>query len=409
MRILIVAPYLPWPPTSGGSAAQLATLQCLQADHQFTLVVPVYSPVQIEQARELQSRLPKIKVRAVFCGKPAEPPVKQFLRRAYRLARKFFWPKSSAAPGNEMFYPFSPLPRELLLAVNEELAAGQDICQVEFAELMPLATWLPDSITKIFILHQLHFTYVARYLAVHGRDAHAEYLAAWMRVQEIAYLQRYDAVIVFSENERRALAPYSEIRSVFTSPFPYLEEGRPPADAAFENKFIFVGAGGHDPNRDALRWLLAAVWPLIQKEIPDAKLMVIGKWDEALQKAFQVSGISFTGFVPDLGAAMRGGIMLVPLRIGGGIRTKILSAMAQGIPVVSTAIGAEGLLVTDGQDLLIRDGAGEFAGAAVQLARQPEPREKIRTTGLATVRRHYSPEQVRARRNEIYRLATAKK
>lgn len=409
MRILIAAPYLPWPPTSGGSAAQLATLQCLQDDHQFTLVVPVYSAAQAEHARELQARLPKIKVRAVFCGKSSEPPVKQFLRCAYKLARKLCWPRNSTPTVDALFNPFSPLPRELLLALSEELAAGQDICQVEFAELMPLATWLPDSIAKVFILHQLHFTYAARFLAVHGRDAHADYLAATMKVQELAYLENYDSVVVFSENERRELAAFPKIKSVTVSPFPYLNDGLPIADAAFENKFIFVGASGHDPNRDAMRWLLQSAWPLILREVPDATLAVIGEWNPNLQYEFAAPGVRFTGFVPDIGAAMRGGIMLVPIRIGGGIRTKILTALAQGIPVVTTGIGAEGLLVTDGEDLLIRDGAKEFATAAVQLIRQPQLREKIRLSGQAAVQRHYSPEQVRVRRNEIYRLATAKK
>ena len=409
MRILIAAPYLPWPPTSGGSAAQLATLQCLQTDHQFTLVVPVYSDEQLEQARELQSRLPKIKVRGVFCGKPTEPAVKQLLRRIYRVARKLFWPKSSTHSADVLFYPFSPLPNALLVALKEELAAGQDICQVEFAELMPLATWLPDSIAKIFILHQLHFTYSARFLSVHGGDAHAEYLAACMKVQELAFLKKYDAVVVFSENERRELAAFPEINPVFVSPFPYLDEGVSPVEVTSENKFLFVGAGGHDPNRDALRWLLQSVWPLITRDLPDAKLVVIGEWDADLQNEFSASGVSFTGFVPDISTAMRGGIMLVPLRIGGGIRTKILTALAQGIPVVTTGIGAEGLLVKDGEDLLIRDGAKDFADASVQLVRQPELREKIRKTGQVTVQRHYSPEQVRARRNEIYRLASVKK
>jgi glycosyltransferase involved in cell wall biosynthesis len=133
--------------------------------------------------------------------------------------------------------------------------------------------------------------------------------------------------------------------------------------------------------------------------LPSSRLVVIGKWDESFEAKHSSSRVAFAGFVEDLPAILRGGIMLVPLRIGGGIRAKIIAAMAQGVPVVSTSVGCEGLLVKDGQDLLVRDDVPGFAAAAVQLAAEPQLWRRLATAGQASVTQHYSPAGVRNRRN----------
>jgi glycosyltransferase involved in cell wall biosynthesis len=117
--------------------------------------------------------------------------------------------------------------------------------------------------------------------------------------------------------------------------------------------------------------------------------------------------VVFAGFVEDLPGMLRGGIMLAPLRIGSGLRVKIIAAMAQGVPVVSTSVGSEGLLVEDGKELMVRDDKSEFAAAAVELARNPELWRRVATAGQAAAVKYYSPEGVRQRRNEIYGTLTS--
>ena len=131
-------------------------------------------------------------------------------------------------------------------------------------------------------------------------------------------------------------------------------------------------------------------------------LRVIGRWGEASRARFPSPGIEFAGFVPDLENAVKGSVMLVPLRIGSGIRVKLLDAMSQGVPAVSTSIGCEGIPVRDGIDILIRDDASEFAAAAVELLNDRELRARLAHAGKNLLARFYSPEQVRKRRNEIY-------
>jgi glycosyltransferase involved in cell wall biosynthesis len=101
--------------------------------------------------------------------------------------------------------------------------------------------------------------------------------------------------------------------------------------------------------------------------------------------------------------------MLVPLRIGSGLRVKILAALTLGIPVVTTSIGAEGLLVNHGVEVLVGDSPEDFAKAAIKLAKEPALWSSLARDGQAAVKRNYSPAAVRTRRNEIYRSLAAGK
>lgn len=408
MRILIASPYLPWPLWSGGNAAQFSTLHCLAQDHDFTLVCPVYSEAQRGYAQELQRQLPRVRIRAAFCGTRPQPLLFRALRRGVRGARHLLKPLvargASASARPLPWYPFQPLPEPFVAALHEELDRGTDLCQAEFAEMLPLGSWFPDELPKLFIQHQVHFVYSQRFLASHGETPYGRYLETIMRAQEVAFLRCFDRVVVFGEPDKLALAPYLDSSKLSVSPFPI------PADVGvageiperFDGRFLFVGSEEHGPNRDALDWLLSDIWSGITRQLPWARLTVIGRWSESAQASYGTGPVHFAGFVDNLARVLRGGIMLVPLKIGSGIRTKILAALAQGVPVVTTPVGAEGLVVPEGCGCLIRATATEFAGAAVQLAQQPQLWSQVASSGMQAVARTYSPESVRRRRNEIY-------
>jgi len=418
MRILIATPHLPWPLSSGGNAAQFSTLKCLAQDHQFTLVAPVYNQAGLDNAHQLQSQLPQVVVRAVFCGKPTPPKPRLVIRAARAalgLGRRCLSPSGGparpATGEGALVYPFAPLPDKLIHALEDELGKGVDICQAEFASFMPLGAWFPRHIPKLFVHHQIHYIYAERFARTHGADPHTRYLQAVMHTQELAFLRQFQGIITFSEEDRRALLPELAPERLFTSPFPLpsdMEAAASPA-ASFDGRFLFLASEENPPNRDALKWLLAEIWPEIRQQLPSAHLVVVGYWSEAAQADYAAPGVRFAGFVSDLAATLRGGIMLVPLRVGSGIRVKIMAALAQGVPVVSTTVGSEGMPLRDGKELLVRDGASEFAQASAQLARDPDLWRKLSAAGRLAMVRHYSPGQVRQRRNEIYKSLRAEK
>src|SRR3954471_4836697 len=105
MRILIASHCLPWPLDTGGNAAQFSTLQCLAADHQFTLVCPVHSKKQEAHARKLAEKLPTGNIRTVFCGLPPERRSVRLIKGAMRTARE--WLKGPySCSGDTPYYPF---------------------------------------------------------------------------------------------------------------------------------------------------------------------------------------------------------------------------------------------------------------------------------------------------------------
>jgi glycosyltransferase involved in cell wall biosynthesis len=410
MRILIATPYLPWPLTSGGNAAQFSTLQCLNKDHFFTLVCPVYTRQQLDDARELEQRLSHVRVRAVPCFPP--PTTYQ---KVYTLARKLFQAIKKLARSNAdntnlteilqlPYYPFSPLPTSFMTALSEELEAGVDIVQAEFVEMLSLGAWLPREIPKLFIHHQIHWVYTKRHLATHGINPYSSYLAARMLTEEVSFLSAFDGIVVFSETDAQELSSLASAETVHVSPFPVpvdigIAETVTPVSG---KRFVFVGSEEHDPNRDALNWLFTDIWPLIRSALPEASLSVIGAWSRAWRISHETEGVDYPGFVKDLSLAMRGKIQLVPVRIGSGIRTKILAAMAQGVPVVSTTVGIEGIKVKDFQHLLVRDNADEFASAAISLAKDSALSSHLANEALKFIQTHYNAESVRKTRNEIY-------
>ena len=404
MRILVATPFLPWPLNTGANAAQFSTLQCLAEDHEFTVVAPYYKSEQQAHIRELKHRLPKVRFRIIFCGEPPERTIDRAVRLIKRAGRRLLR-RPLLLPDGSPYYPFKPLPWPMVNALAEEVRLNRpDLLQAEFVETLPLGVWLANDLPRLFVHHQIHSVYAQRFVSARGNHAYSDFLATWMAAQERMYLKYFDAVVTFSEEDRLVLSSWPGLNRVFTSPFPIPADVgvAPELPASFQGNFIFLGSEEHDANRQGLQWLLQEIWPHIRRRLPTARLQIIGRWSAAWQMLFAQEGAKYFGFLPDLRNAMRGGIMLVPLRIGSGIRTKILAALAQGVPVVTTTVGAEGLLVRPDKDLLVRDNPQSFADAAIDLATDAERWRSVSRSGQSEIMAHYSPDQVRRRRNQIY-------
>jgi glycosyltransferase involved in cell wall biosynthesis len=140
----------------------------------------------------------------------------------------------------------------------------------------------------------------------------------------------------------------------------------------------------YPPNADAIRWFRDAVWPLLTPEERSAGFDVIGSRPPADLVAWSAedNDVAVHGFVPALGPHLRqAGVFVVPLHAGSGLRVKILEAMAQGLPIVSTSVGVEGLPVISGEHLLIADSGEAFARAIRRLLVDAELRCRLATAG----------------------------
>jgi glycosyltransferase involved in cell wall biosynthesis len=154
----------------------------------------------------------------------------------------------------------------------------------------------------------------------------------------------------------------------------------PPAEAQPATDLVFVGSMDWMPNVDGVVWFVREVLPLIRKKIPDCSLDVVGRTPgrEVTEMAEGDARIRITGTVPDVRPWLwESKAAIVPLRIGGGTRLKIYEAMAAKTAVISTTIGAEGLDIAPGENILIADQAEAFADACVRLIADERERRRL--------------------------------
>jgi glycosyltransferase involved in cell wall biosynthesis len=189
--------------------------------------------------------------------------------------------------------------------------------------------------------------------------------------------------------EMRSLYGASRIACVSTGVD--IEYFTPPHDIERTHHLVFVGAMDWRPNMDGVQWFVSSVLPLIRVRLPDVSLLVVGR--RGLPR--HDSRVHVTGTVEDVRPYLwKSAVSIVPLRIGGGTRLKIYEAMAAKIPVVSTAVGAEGLDVRDGENIQIAKSPEAFAERCVALLSDAEARRKQSQAAWEMVSACYSWEVV---------------
>lgn len=163
-----------------------------------------------------------------------------------------------------------------------------------------------------------------------------------------------------------------------------------------EPTLMFLGGYYYFPNLNAANFLIEQVWPLIRKTRPDAQLLIAGTHPENIRSYHNdIPGVTFTGFVDDLEALYRRTrIVCCPILSGGGTRMKIIEAAAHGKAVVATPIGAEGLSLRDGEDILIRRSAGAIAQACLELLDNDSLCQRLGSTAREKAIQQYDRAQV---------------
>ena len=204
--------------------------------------------------------------------------------------------------------------------------------------------------------------------------------SAKMARYESATLGKFHHIIAVSEHDRQQMLrmnPACEITVVPTG-VDTQKFNVAPASPAKPLRVVFTGSMDWEPNVDAVEYFCSQIWPRIRAEFPDAIFQIVGRNPFAKVLRLASASIQVTGTVPSVaGYLEKASVVVVPLRIGGGTRLKIFEAMAMGKALVSTSIGAEGLDVENGRDLLLADDASSFADAVILLLRDAAMRRKF--------------------------------
>lgn len=176
---------------------------------------------------------------------------------------------------------------------------------------------------------------------------------------------------------------------------------RPSDNLVDLNTLVFTGSMDWRPNQDAVLYFVNEIFPLLKEQRPQIKVFFVGRNPpQHILKLNEIEGIDVTGTVDDVrGYIAKAGLYIVPLRIGGGSRLKILEAMAMKKAIISTTVGAEGLNVKNGVDIILRDKPDDFARAVLETLENQKLRNSFAENGLKLVRQHYGWDKISLKLN----------
>jgi polysaccharide biosynthesis protein PslH len=232
--------------------------------------------------------------------------------------------------------------------------------------------------------HNIDYELARQYARAGGSLVRRLYAGAnWrkLRREELGTYGGADGVCLCSEaDEKRLLEQVPTARTAVIPNAADVEYYQPrPSDPKPDGRtVVFFGLMSYVPNIDGMTHFIQDIWPRIAEAHPDARCKIIGGRAPASVQALAGPRVELTGFVPDLRPHLaEAAVVVVPLRLGGGTRLKIVEAMAMGKAIVSTTLGAEGIDAVPGQEILIEDNPSAFADAVNRLLAEPDLATRI--------------------------------
>ena len=394
MKILWVKANKILPVHSGGDLRSFNILRQLAANDDVTFFSYYDGPVDADYEREVQGQLP-----GAICVSMGRNPNSAVARGIDYLTR---------------------LPQAAPYAVSR-FASGTVRSRLERC----LSEKKPDVLVLDFLDAAIHFPKLPPVPAVlfqHNVESeiwrrHANNGSAGLRKMiygiefskmlryEQATVARFDHVIAVSEHDKQLMSAWVDPHRVTVVPTGVDTEQYSPAKTAITEKplAVFVGAMDWEPNVDAVKYFCADIWPQVRAKIPEARFRIVGRNPDHRVKALAGDSVEVTGRVPSVVEHLQeAAVVVVPLRVGGGTRLKIYEAMAVGKAVISTTVGAEGLDVQDGTDIVISDTAGCFSESLARLLQDASDRARLGRAARATAERYGWP-FVGARFGEVLR------
>jgi polysaccharide biosynthesis protein PslH len=213
-----------------------------------------------------------------------------------------------------------------------------------------------------------------------------------------------DGCLVTSNREKAILALHAPATPVEVVPNGVdVNYFRPTSTEPHAGEIVFNGVLDYRPNLDGANFLAHEILPRIRRHRPDVHLRIVGRTGSIDIEPFRQAGAEVTGEVPDVRPHLeRAAVVVVPIRMGGGTRLKVVEGLALARPMVSTTIGCEGVSVRDGEHLLIGDTADAFAAQVLRILERPALGDELGRAGRALMEREYSWDAAGARLEEFY-------
>lgn len=380
MKILWVKPGKILPLDTGGKLRTYNILRYLSRAHELTYLSYYSGERDVAYEREVPDHIPG----TIFVHTPTKEmsTFAQYLHYVRRIAWR--------APYTVLKFA-DPQVQKLL---EDWLAARRfDVAVCDFLSSTLNFPRRLDTPTAIF-QHNVESILWERKAAVEGRwveRAVFKLESAKMSRFEPEQARRFHHVIAVSEADKQAMSRMvdpSHITVVPTgvdlSKYRYDPNVQPAGPLV-----VFTGSMDWQPNVDGVEYFCTEIWPLVLKKVPAARFRIVGREPHPRVKALASDSVQVTGSVPSVVDHLRdAAVIVVPLRIGGGTRIKIYEGMAMGKATVSTTVGAEGLDVHHGRDILLEDAPPQFADAIVSLLQNEDHRRRLEAAAAATARKY---------------------
>jgi glycosyltransferase involved in cell wall biosynthesis len=394
MKILMLTPYLPYPPSSGGQVRSYNLIKQLASKHEITLFSLIKDPSEKKFVKELEKYCRKV---AVFSRSPKPWTLSNILRTGFS------------------FYPFLVI-RNLSEKEREALSVelSQESYDLIHAETFYVMPHLPPTSVPILLVDQTIEYQVYQHYVEKSENWFLKPLL-YVDVLKIKYWEsrfwkKADKVVAVSQADKRKMKSVVKDLDVGVVPNGAGEDlmrawgkKRPTSNPVvfFQANFTWL------QNVEAANKLVKYVFPLIRKEMPSATCWIVGqeakeKVGKLASKEVKIINLEADEIKGVIDAYKKATVFVAPLRGPGGTRLKILAAMAAGVPVVTTKVGIEGIDAQNEKEVLIANQWQKMAEVTVQLMKDKELYQKIIDSARKLVEDKYSYQSIARSLEKIY-------
>jgi glycosyltransferase involved in cell wall biosynthesis len=377
MRVAVFTPYLPSPPDTGGKIRSYFLLRALSQRFEVDLYTVYHGKYPGDQ---------DIRALSAFCRQVILFRVEKRWRTRDRILRLL----NPLPRGVNHFITADSIAQARWHLENKEydLLIADELHVTPYAELVP-------NLPRVVTLQKVDYTHykevaLARPL---GLEKILDLTEAWkMRCYTKAKMNLYQGFLACSERDAAMLQEHAlEVPSLVipngVDLSTFVSTGRLGTGAP---TLLYIGSMDYYPNVDAVLFFFDTMHKAIRQAVPDVRVRIVGHSPPPkISKLAKLPGVDVTGSVPDVRPYLeRATLFIVPLRLGGGTRLKIVEAMAMGVPVISTSVGAEGLDVQPGKNILIADDAESFTESILRLLSDQDLRMQIVQGGRLLANRY---------------------
>lgn len=401
MNVLYICPRFPYPLYRGDNVVIYNHIKFLSQNHKVTLLTFVKDDAEVEGIKELFK----------YCT-----DIEMFGLRPSRSIKNIIMAALRPEPLSVIRYYSA----EMLKRSKELIESAKfDIVHTAFYYMGQYVVdkniHIPGTTAVMLDTHNIEYLIYSRYATL-ARNPVLRFFAKIesqrIKRYETSIYKKFDRCIAFSELDKTNIVDLSGASNVVVNPA-CIEVAQSPVATAYEEAdyVAFFGLLNTFANDDAIRFFYEQILPFIKKDVPDIQFIIGGKNPTRyVSNLARDSKVRILGVIPNVREFLeRIAVVVVPLRLGGGIRIKILDSWAAHKAVVSTSIGAEGVQICDGTDIAIADSAKEFASAVSTLLNDKNKRRAMGEAAFKKVSEYYDPDKIMACLNSIYRAALEEK